>query len=60
MSNADLTGFADGTVAGVERKVSKVSCVGRRRRRLVETEPEVVETKSSILNVLCLKYLLDL
>lgn len=53
-------GFADGLVLTVGRKASRVSLhLGKRLKSMV-TEREVVETKSPILDIVSLRYLLDL
>lgn len=52
-------GFVDGLVVGVERDIEGDLHFGE-RSKLVKTEGEIVETRSSILDVFSVRYLLGL
>lgn len=52
-------GFVDVMAVGMERDIKGDLHFGK-RSKLVETEWEMVETKRSILDVLSVRYLLDL
>lgn len=55
-----LMGFADGLVLTVGRKASRLSLHLGKRIKSMATEWEVVENESPILDILSLRYLLDL